>query len=235
MKKTFFLLLISVKLISQNTTNNLINGVFILSQSKYYTPINCNYNQLKTENSVAAYFTYTPTLYISTNQFEKAGNVKFNNAPLDYDNIKKYYNKTEILDISQQNWKVSGHSVIPNMNFLYNGTLPNFIINENLINDTLKKSDTLFIHINSILNADSIYISIDDDQQLSLSHHVALKAPNYSNTYYLPPSIFTTLVNGPRSVITIEAINYNYQTISGKLYLFRNIFSYVRANVKIIN
>lgn len=235
MKKIFCLLILGVKIFAQIPGSNLINGVFIVNQTKYYDALNCSFNQLKTTNGIAAYFTYAPTAVITSSICDKAGNVKFNNAPLDYNDYSKFYSETEVPSINQQNWKVSGHSTIPNMNFMYNGILPSFTVNQNLVKDTLKKSDTLFIHINNILNADSIMIRISDDQQLSQQHHVALQAPNYSNTYYLPPIIFTPLMIGPRAVVTIDAINYNYQTISGKRYLFRNIYSYVRANVKIIN
>lgn len=234
MNKIILLLIISVNVFAQNTAN-LINGVFVVNQTKYYDAAGCNSNQLKTVNNIAAYFTYTPSAYIKPSDFNKAGNVKFNNNPLDYNNSGKFYSETEVNNISQQNWKVSGHSTIPNMNFIYNGILPNFTINQSFINDTLKKSDTLFIHINNIQNTDSIMIRISDNQQLSSQHHVALLAPNYSNTYYLPPTIFGPLVIGPKAVITIDAIKYNYQTVSGKRFLFRNIYSYVRTDVKIIN
>lgn len=234
MKKIILLLIISVNVFAQNTVN-LINGVFVVNQTKYYDVAGCNSNQLKTVNNIAAYFTYTPTANITPSDFNKAGNVKFNNDPLDYDNSKKFYSETEVSSISQQNWKVSGHSTIPNMNFIYNGILPNFTINPSLVNDTLKKSDTLLVYINNIQNADSIMISISDNQQSPNQHHVALLAPNYSNTYYIPPTLFTLLSVGSKAVITIDAIKYNYQTVSGKRFLFRNIYSFVRADVKIIN
>ena len=234
MRKTIILLVLSLKIISQNN-NNLINGVFIVDQAKYYDNSNCNFNQLKTTNNIAAYFTYTPLLNITPDNYCKAGNVKFNNNPLDYDHVKKFYSEAEVSGINQQNWKVSGHDVIPNMNFIFNGIQPSFTINSALINDTLKKSDTLFVQINNIQNADSIMISISDDKQIPNQHHIALLAPNYSNVYYLPPTLFSSLVVGPRASITIQAIKYYYQTVSGKRFLFKNSYSFVRADVKVIN
>lgn len=233
MKKIFLSLLISFNLISQNT--NLINGVFIVNKSSYYNAQNCGFNQLQTNIGVAAYFTYTPSINIQPSVFSKAGNVKFNNNPLNYDNAKKYYTENTTCSYTHQNWKVSGHNVIPNMNFNYNGILPNFNINANLINDTLKKSDTLFINLTNIQTADSIIISVNDNNNLPTPHRIALVTPNYANTYYLPPTLFTSLITGPNAVIKIEAVNYNYQTISGKRYLFRNIFNYTKAGIRIIN
>ena len=217
---------------SQNSSN-LISGVFYVSHTKYYQE-NCNANQLKTAFNVAAYFSNTPSNNITSDLFCKAGNVKFNNNPLNYNNSKKYYTETEVSSINQQQWKVSGHSNIPNMNFIFNGIQPSFNISENLIKDTLKKGDTLFITLNNIQNADSIMISITDDSQQQSPHHVALIAPNYTNTYYLPPLLFATLINGPRAVISIEAIKYKYQTVSNKRFLFRNMYSFVKSNI-IIN
>ena len=47
--------------------------------------------------------------------------------------------------------------------------------------------------------------------------------------------MFNPLVIGANAVIKIEAINYNYQTVAGKKYLFKNSFSFVKAGVTIIN
>ncbi len=233
MKKVIVFLFIGTSCFSQNT--NLINGVFIVNKSSYYNAQNCNSNQLQTNTGVAAYFTYTPSLNIQPSAIDKAGNVKFNNNPLNYDNVKKYYTENTTNTYTQQNWKVSGHNVIPNMNFNYNGVLPNFNINVNLVNDTLKKSDTLFINLTNIQTTDSIIISVSDNNNMPTPHRIALVAPNYANTYYLPPTLFATLITGPSAVIKIEAVNYNYQTISGKRYLFRNIFNYTKAGIRIIN
>lgn len=236
MKKILWFLLLGTKLFGQDNPNNLINGVFIRSQIKYHTDASCNYNQLKTTNSVAAYFTYDAKGNIKPSDFCKAGNVKFNNNPLDYENNLKYYAENEVTsDINQQNWKVSGHNTIPNMNFIYNGTLPNFDINQSLVKDTLRKSDTLFFQINNIQNADSVRITFSDNDQASNTHYAAMISPNYSNFYYVIPQVFEQLTSSTKGVIKIDAINYNYQTIAGKRYLFRNIYSYAKSNIKIVN
>lgn len=80
-----------------------------------------------------------------------------------------------------------------------------------------------------------IMITIKDNEQSSNQHYVAMIAPNYSNTYYLIPQIFTPLTTSTKGLIKIDAINYNYQTIAGKRYLLRNIYSFAKSNINIIN
>ena len=46
---------------------------------------------------------------------------------------------------------------------------------------------------------------------------------------------FSPLLVVTNAVVKIEAINYNYQTVAGKKYLFRNMFSFVKTGVTIIN
>lgn len=230
--------IVAMRLVAQTASPNLINGVFIIDKTNHYNNSNnCNNNLLITGYGMAAYFTYTPSLTIPTTVFSKAGNVKFNNEPLNYDNVKKFYSDTEDSDdnFTEQHWKVSGHDAIPNMNFLYNGVFPSFTINQSMVSNTLKKSDTLFITINNIQHADSIRININDNNNATNKHYIALQAPNYSNKYYLTPSMFSPLLVGTNAVVKIEAINYNYQTVAGKKYLFRNMFSFVKAGITIIN
>ncbi len=232
-------MIIAMRIVAQTPSPNLINGVFIIDKTNYYNNSTCNTNSnaLITGYGTAAYFTYTPSLTIPTTAFSKAGNVKFNEEPLNYDNVKKFYSDTEDEDdnFTQQHWKVSGYGVIPNMNFLYNGTFPSFTINQSMVGSTLKKSDTLFVVINNIQHADSIRITVNDNNNASSPHYIALQAPNYANKYYLTPSMFNPLVIGANAVVKIEAINYNYQTVAGKKYLFRNMFSFVKTGVTIIN
>ena len=47
--------------------------------------------------------------------------------------------------------------------------------------------------------------------------------------------MFNPLVAGGNAVIKVEAISYNYQTVAGKKYLFKNSFSFVKTGVTIIN
>lgn len=166
---------------AQDDSGRLISGVFSISQQNYYNP---NSTQLEVNRAVSAYFTYTPALNIKTTDFQKAGNVKFNNNPLQYDNSKKHYTENTTPNITTQNWKVSGHAgIIPNMNFNYNGTLPSFNVSTNIISTTIKKTDTLFITLNNIQNADSICVTINDDNNSSNKHYVVFQAPNYSNNF----------------------------------------------------
>lgn len=222
--------LVSVKIIAQTASPNLINGVFIINKNTYY-----NASIMKTEYGAAAYFTYTPSLAIPTTAFDNAGNVNFNNKSLEYDNTKKFYSEGKVDDFTEQHWKVSGHNTIPNMNFIYNGTLPSFNVSETMVKDTLKKSDSLFVIINNVQHADSIRITISDNNLATTPHYIVLQAPNYANKYYLTPAMFNPLLVGDNSVIKVEAISYNYQTVAGKKYLFKNSFSFVKAGVTIIN
>ena len=227
--------IVAVRLVAQTASTNLINGVFIIDKTNHYNNSN---NLLIKGYGTAAYFIYTPSLTIPTTAFCKAGNVKFNEEPLNYDNVKKFYSDTEEDDdddFTEQHWKVSGHDVIPNMNFIYNGTLPSFNISQTMVGTTLKKSDTLVVTINNIQHADSIRITVNDNNNASSPHYIALQAPNYANKYYLTPTMFNPLVSGGNSVIKVEAINYNYQTVAGKKYLFKNSFSFVKTGVTIIN
>lgn len=252
--------IVAQRLVAQTVTPNLINGVFIIDKTNHYNVTNNNNangnsNQNNNNNSsnndddeqdgnglitgygVAAYFTNTPSSAIATTAFSKAGNVKFNDESLDYNSTKKFYSKTEDDDdaITEQHWKVSGFNTIPAMNFIYSGTFPSFNINQTMVGNTLKKTDTLFVSINNILNADSIRITVNDNNNASNKHYIALQAPNYANKYYLTPSMFSPLVIGTNAVVKIEAINYNYQTVAGKKYLFRNMFSFVKTGITIIN
>ncbi len=233
---------------SQTVSNYSINGVFVNTQTKYFEN-----GQLKNNNSVAAYFSYNSVLQIQANALDKVTSVKFNGIKLKQNTQKKLYSKSEKVDNSNhddedendeecnalnfnsKHWVIKGKNEIPDMNFMYNGILPSFDAQTIILKDTLKKTDTLFITINNIQNADSILISFADDDQLSTRHFCAFQAPNYSNTYYIPPSVFNPLAIGPRGFIQVKAINYNYQTIAGKQFLFRNIFNFVRQNVRIIN
>lgn len=225
-------ILVSFRIIAQTTSSKLINGVFIINKNIYY-----NASCMKTDYGAAAYFTYTPTLVIPTTAFDKAGNVKFNDEDLDYNNSKKFYSEEEVEvdDFTQQHWKVSGRNTIPKMNFIYNGTLPSFNVSQIMVKDTLKKSDSLFVIINNIQHADSIRITINDNNSSPTKHYIALQAPNYANKYYLTPRMFNPLLIGGNSVIKVEAISYNYQTVAGKKYLFKNSFSFVKTGVTIIN
>lgn len=235
MKKSLIISLLIVCKLYAQTTDSLINGVFIINQTKYIDLPQTNCNQVKTTNSVAAYFTYQPTKKIVFDNFEKAGNVKFNNNPLNYNKDKKFYSEVNVASIESKNWKISGHKDIPNMNFMYNGNLPSFTINANVVGNSIKKNDTLIITLNNIQLADSISIRVTEDNRLPQKKTVYFLSPNYSNTYYLPPNLLSSLSIGPRALIEIEAISYKYQTVAGKKYLFKNSFTFVKTGLTITN
>ncbi len=232
--------IVAIRLVAQTASPNLINGVFIIDKTNHYKN---NSTVLIANYGTAAYFTYTPSLTIPTTAFSKVGNVKFNDEDLEYNSTKKFYSFSqeeeddddENVNFTQQHWKVTGYSAIPSMNFIFGGVFPSFTINQSMVGSTLKKSDTLFVAINNIQHADSIRITVNDNNNASSPHYIALQAPNYANTYYLTPSMFNPLLIGTNAVVKIEAINYNYQTVAGKKYLFRNMFSFVKTGITIIN
>jgi hypothetical protein len=207
----------------------------------------------KNNNSIIAYFSNNSVLSIDLNNLDKINWVKFNNIKLKNNGQKKFYSKTEktgnanhsdddendeecnLINFNSKHWIVKGKNTIPDMNFIYNGTLPTFSISNTMLRDTLKRSDTLFITINNLQNADSIRVFFADNDQQTTRHYADFVAPNYTNNYYIIPSVFASLVAGSRGLIKIEAVNYTYQTIAGKQFLFRNIYSFTKPNIRIIN
>jgi hypothetical protein len=248
------LLFLVVLICSENgvcqTTNTLaINGVFEHTQKKYIENA-----QIKSNNSVLAYFTYVASTAINLQSINKVNWVRFNSIKLRYKGQDKFYFKNErtnlnqnhddyddndgecnIINFNTKQWTVKGQNSIPDMNFNYNGTIPSFDVNINLIKDTLDKSDTLYFTLANIQSADTVKFTFADNDQLPNRHYTAFIAPNYTNQYYIPPSVFNTLVVGDKGFINIELIKYTYQTISGKTYLFKNSFSFVKPRVYIKN
>jgi len=233
MRNTIFLLLTCINVLwGQSPPNYSAYGVFNVNRTQYYDVSNTS---LITDNSVAAYFTYTSSDNISFDDCDSAGIVQFNGGDLFYDDDLRFYANNSVSNIGTQGWTVSGKNQIPGMNFVYSGSMPAFDVGNNLINDTLVKSDTLFVTLNNIQNTDSINIVFWDDLQGASINKAVFKAPNYTNSYYIVPSVYDDLQTGSRACIKIEAINYSYQTISGKQFLFRNIYGFARNNISIVN
>lgn len=232
MKKIIILLLLIVNLLKgQSTPNYSVYGVFNLSQTQYYDAG----SSLVTNNSVAAYLSPAPAETILFSDCDSAGTLQFNGDNLIYDHDSKFYSNNTVTTIVTKNWSVSGNNSMPAMNFAYTGSMPAFDLVTNLINDTLVKSDTLFITLSNIQHTDSISILFSDNLMGSSINRVLFRAPNHSNNYYVIPTVFSPLQTGTGAFIKIEAINYSYQTISGKQYLFRHIYSFARNNIIIVN
>ncbi len=251
MRHLFFLVVIvyNIKCVGQTTSTLAINGVFEHVQKKYIES-----NQIKNNNSILAYFKYAATTNIDLKSLDKVNWVRFNNIKLRYKGQDKFYVKNEqvvvtqnhddnddndeecnAINFSTKQWTVKGQSSIPDMNFVYNGTLPSFDVNSNLIKDTLDKSDTLYFTLTNVQGADSIKFTFADNAQLPNRHYSAFVAPNYTNQYYIPPFVFNPLVVGNNGFITIEVTKQTYQIISGKNYLFKNKFSFTKSNIYIKN
>ncbi len=233
MKKYFFILICYSSIaLSQSIPNYSVFGVFNLQKTKYY---DTTFTNLSTNNSVAAYFTYTPSAAIFMEVRNSAGSLQFNNTNLNYDTLGKFYSHTSLSSLDTQSWTVAGAGEIDEMDFEYEGSIPTFSIHAQLLGDTLKKSDTLFITIDNIQETDSITIFFSDNPNGNTVNTAIFKAPNYTNTYYIIPSVFENLQVGSNAYMKIEASNYSYQTISDKQFLFRNIYCYTRSKITVVN
>ena len=131
-------------------------------------------------------------------------------------------------------WQVSGNGSIPAMNFYYEGVKPKFQINRKIFNDTLKLSDTLKINFDGLSNVDSVLVELFDEDNGQIQHRSNFMSPNYSNSYYIVLAIFSNFSPGLRAIINVQVINYSYQTISGKQFLFRNVFGFTKYRIPIM-
>jgi len=227
MKNLIFLFLVLTNWIVAQT-NDSINGIFFIDKTNYLDSLNA----MTVNNGAAVYFSENAVVNINLDSLSKAAVVKFNEQNLSWDDDLKYYSGVGIEDLATKNWDISGQNSIPAMNFSYLGDLPDFNLGTLSLMDTLSLSDTLYITIGDIQKTDSVQILITDQSE---QHRVALVSPYYTDKYYITPSALANLSTGPQASIKIEAINYSYQTISDKRYLFKSKFSYLKYNVVIVN
>jgi hypothetical protein len=233
MRVILLFLLVSGALRSQEEEPDYsISGVFYIDQVKWY---DTTFTTLNTNNGVSAFFNFTPCISILPGEIDSAGVITFNGDSLLFDAEKKFYSKIGIDSVSTKHWQVSGNGEIPQMNFLYNGQIPVFNVCAGLVKDTLSKDDSLIVLLNDIQNADSVLVTIWDDNQLVAQHRVLCQIPNFGSYYYIIPEVMETLEVGPRAAVKIEAINYSYQTVADKQFLFRNSYSYLRRGIYIRN
>ncbi len=245
----FVLITSSLRLIGQNSAI-LVYGVFEHRQNKYLEN-----GTIKSRNGIAAYFFEQPSSPLSFGQSEKVNWVKFNNIKLKEKNSTyTIYAKSEKVNtnvnhndndgsdeecntmaFATKNWTIKGKKSTPDMNFIYAGQLPIFDVNSNLLRDTLKKSDTLFVTINNVSSTDSIVFKFVDRLTSTNQNIILYKVPNYTNTYSIPPSALASLSTGFIGYITIEAFNQNYQVIQNKTYLFKNSFTFTKTGIVIKN
>lgn len=220
-------------LCAQSGSNYSIYGVFNAYETQYFDTSNTS---LVKNKSVSAYFSQSSSPQILLPSRDSAGVIKFDDQSLSYNNTFKFYANND-LDVTNTlvKWEVSGNGSIPAMNFEYNGVMPSFDVSDTLIIDTLIKTDTMvFIRLSNLSNADSVSIEMYDDSLGTILHRVIMLAPNFTDTYYIPAQVFQTLKAGLRAIIKVEAINYTYQTISDKQFLFRNTFAFARYRIPIV-
>lgn len=257
MKKNILLGILVVSTIylqSQTLTPVTINGVF----NTYIETIIDSINQQQTRNSALAYFSEAPVLVITQQDFKHAGQVSLNGKKLQLKGPDKYYashikvnNSDPDLGVDECNnttpntpmhWTVTGHSNIPAMNFIYNSPYPSF--NSILpLPSLLKKTDTLFFNVTGLTGADSVYISVYDSFFNDANRKYLKFAFGYnsittlygSKILYIVPSLLSSLSEGSKSLIKIEAVKKNYQTIGGKNYLFNTYTTQMKPSITIIN
>lgn len=230
MKKIMFLLLISAGFCKAQTSYE-INGVFVVDQTYYVDSL----ESTEVNNGVAAYFCHPPTSSPDFQNLTGAGKVAFNNGDLTKDPTVGAYSGVGISSFSEKKWDVEGSTYIPQMSFSYDGELPGFNFNAMQLADTIHRDDTLFIDIPDIHEADSICIRVIENPEDASTYRVEMIAPNYTNRYYIVPEALANLGLSVHGALKIEAVNYSYQTVEGKLFLFRNIYSYIKHNIVIAN
>lgn len=250
MRFSFFLCIVLIFKLSSQTQPYLINGVFEHKQNKYIENGN-----IKSNGSVKAYFSNTAISTINFNELNRLDWIKYNNINLKwlgeetrvYSRYEKVisnenHNDEDEMDevcntiaFTTKNWTIKGNRDIPDMNFIYSGIIPQFDVGVNILKDTLNKNDTLFVSLSNLTHADSLSFSFYDNTDLNDKNRGLCKMPNYTSTYYIPPSVFTNLRSGYTGYIVIEAWNQNYQIIQNKTYLFKNMFSFTKPKVYIKN
>jgi hypothetical protein len=230
MKNIMFLFLLAAGICTAQTSYE-VNGVFIVDQV-YYTD---SVGDIAVNNGVSAYFTDSPSAQPDFSKLISAGSVSFNDRTLASDPTLNAYSDVGVHSVSEKNWQVEGSDAIPQMSFSYEGNLPGFDATTLNLADTVHRYDTLFIQLDGVHEADSIHILLIDNPDAEGAQRVGLMAPNYANMFYIVPAALSNLGLSTNAVIKIEAVNYSYQTIEDKLFLFRNISSYVKNNVVIVD
>lgn len=239
MNKILYCILIAfslcVKSYCQTSPTFSIHGVFSCDITKYNDSTG---SYLLSNKSVACYFTPTPVKKIFMENRISADDVHFNSELLDFNSTEKYYSHNDVTDIAQKHWEVRGDSVIPAMDFYYEGLMPSFEITEELINDTINLSDTLKLNLTQVANSDSIYVSFFEDSLGTVIRTVGFMAPAindslFSSIYDIVPSVLESFNQANRLVIKVETINYTYQTLYNRQYfLFRNSYSYSKPRIQ---
>lgn len=214
--------------------------------------------QTENRNSATAYFSNTPVAVVSASLFTKAGDIKLNDKKVKYNNndnfyatkIKKHNNDPDddpnefcnTTTMEPMHWKVKGSGNIPEMNFIYGASFPEFN-NSQILPSSIKLTDTLFITLNSVSLADSIRINIFDNYFNTESRkyirvildYNSISVYNGNRVIYIPPALLIPLAAGGNSYISIEAVKANYQTVAGKKFLFNTITSIIKPVITITN
>lgn len=239
-------LFLSSSIIGQSAS--LLNGVFECNKNSFTSK-----NQTFTSNTASAYFNSQAVAVVNPNLGLNAGNIKVNNTALQLFSNNIYGDITNTIDFGDQHWIVTGGSSIPAMDFITTQPLPIFKIATSgnpqakvAKNDTLDKSDTLYVNIEDLKYADSLTVSIIDGYGAENDSLLAnggsgnngrvflnFQFSTNGNELQIPPSMMNSLHVGPKAVVIIKAHNYTIQNIQGQNFLFKNYYTLGEANIYI--
>ncbi len=229
----------------------LLNGVFECNKNKYTSS-----NQTYTANTASAYFNTTAAVKVDPNLGINAGNIKINNTALQLFNGKIYGDVTNAIVLTEQHWVVNGGGSIPSMDFTTTQSFPEFSLYTPvnplarvIKNDTLYKSDTLYVDLENINYADSLTVSIIDgygagndslltnggtgnNGKVILDFRFPVSG---GGSLAIASALLQTLHTGPKAIVIVQAHNTTVQNINSKNYLFRNSYSIGEANIYIKN
>jgi hypothetical protein len=161
------------------------------------------------------------------------GNVVFNGIGLNYnDIIKTYHDTVQRTSNEEMEWiflSTSGALASFTANCL--DTFPN-IQNINIIPDTLKKSDSLYIHFGEITNVDEIELTMFDGVlRIDPPFNRAMQV---SNQFVSVPAADLSTLEGEAVTLTLGMIKYEYKILSGKRFRFQKRYNIVKT-LRLVN
>jgi len=206
-----------------------VEGVFEISQSDYVPP-----GQTMISNySTAAYFFSSPTTDMNPSNFVSAGSVQLNGNYLQTGNPYFYYNNS-LPNTSTYEFDISGSPQVPASHFIFTNNSPSFNLNGLNLPDTIIKADTVSLFIPNLNNSDSVFFRIFTNDLLPEPTYISYKGIVNNGVLIIPTKVFEILDPTNRAVLTVEAVKYYYQNVSGKLYLFKSSYSFSKSNVVVI-
>jgi hypothetical protein len=230
MKRFFILTLTLVMLRGYSQDTNAVSGVFNCYVNKVFS--NGAVTTLKTAN---AYFAYNAATYIDPADYASVGNVQLNQSALVYDQSSSSYADTTLaLPLDSMAWDIAGNQNFPGLSFTYSGGFPSGQLLQNLP-DTLKKSDTLHLDFSGLTAVDSIYINVWDSADSLDRKFVQFKYGVNSASIDLTPDVLLLLRTGGKAFFSVELVNYQYQAILDRKYLFCNHQNFIKPSIYIAN